>query len=66
MPIYEFKCESCGKVFETLIRNECERASLSCPACNGSNLERLLSSFSSCGAEASDKSSCPPARSKFG
>jgi putative FmdB family regulatory protein len=40
MPLYEFRCASCGDEFELLVRNQ-ERAA--CPACESSKLERLMS-----------------------
>jgi putative FmdB family regulatory protein len=40
VPIYDFACRSCGVRFEVLVAFS-ERAS--CPACGGSELERLLS-----------------------
>jgi putative FmdB family regulatory protein len=44
MPLYEFKCLACSREFETLVRPGTEP---SCPACGGTNLERLIStSFS--------------------
>jgi len=40
MPIYEYRCKGCGHEFEQLIRTGDAAA---CPACNGQDLERLLS-----------------------
>jgi putative FmdB family regulatory protein len=42
MPIYEFRCRSCGHHFEALVRG---LAPPLCPACEGQDLERLLSMF---------------------
>ena len=42
MPIYEYECEACGHVFETLQR--ISDASLSeCPACGKPALKKLVS-----------------------
>jgi putative FmdB family regulatory protein len=41
MPIYEYRCKSCGEEFELLIRGT--SAPPACPACTGADLERLLS-----------------------
>ncbi|MGE0591091.1 MAG: zinc ribbon domain-containing protein [Vicinamibacterales bacterium] len=40
MPIYEYQCRACGREFEQLIRTGDVAA---CPACHGSDLERLIS-----------------------
>jgi len=43
MPIYEYKCDECGHVFEELIFHETEK--LECPKCSG-KVHKLMSSFS--------------------
>jgi putative FmdB family regulatory protein len=40
MPIYEYVCRGCGEGFEALIRGT---DTPSCPACEGQDLERLMS-----------------------
>jgi len=40
MPIFEYKCRGCANEFETLVRKSDVPA---CPSCNGTDLERLLS-----------------------
>ena len=40
MPIYDYKCSSCGKIFEVLLGPD-ERAA--CPQCGGNAVERQLS-----------------------
>ena len=44
MPIYEFQCRNCGHAFE-LVQTvaQHETASVSCPKCNGANVERVVS-----------------------
>ena len=54
MPIYEYQCTACEKVFTALLtisgRDEAER-DLRCPDCDGSDPKRLLSGFSvGCGS----------------
>ena len=54
MPIYEFKCNKCEKIFEQLIFSSDEEEKLACPSCGQSDASRLMSSFSS-GASSSGK-----------
>jgi putative FmdB family regulatory protein len=62
MPIYEYLCQKCGKVFEKIQKMNEGGNSLSCPYCGGKKPEKILSSFSSSkGTESS--SSCSPASS---
>lgn len=42
MPLYEYRCQSCSKTFEVLVRGD-ERAQ--CPSCQGASLEKLFSVF---------------------
>lgn len=42
MPLYDFRCRSCGKLFETLVRTG---DSPTCPACGGADLEKQLATF---------------------
>jgi putative FmdB family regulatory protein len=41
MPIYEFKCQDCGKISELLVMRKDE--AVSCTSCNSQNLEKLMS-----------------------
>ncbi|MFB0532132.1 MAG: zinc ribbon domain-containing protein [Desulfatiglandales bacterium] len=43
MPIFEYRCLECDKDFELLVFGNQE---VSCPACEGNNVKRLLSVFS--------------------
>jgi putative FmdB family regulatory protein len=40
MPIYEYRCQSCGHEFEALVLKP---RAVACPACKSETLERLLS-----------------------
>jgi putative FmdB family regulatory protein len=44
MPIYEFRCRDCQKTFE-LAQSiaDHETASVHCPHCDGTNVDRLVS-----------------------
>jgi putative FmdB family regulatory protein len=46
MPIYEYRCNKCEKEFSQLFLNPKEIRRVKCKFCNGSNLTKLLSSFS--------------------
>jgi putative FmdB family regulatory protein len=41
MPIYEYRCRTCDKEFETLVFRADEK--VSCPGCNGEEVERMMS-----------------------
>jgi len=45
MPIYEYRCHQCNKEFEVW-QKITEEAVHTCPHCNGSNVQRLISSTS--------------------
>jgi len=60
MPIYEYRCRKCGKLFEKIQKVSEGGASLKCPYCGGKKPEKVFSRFSSSkGWESS--SSCSPA-----
>lgn len=42
MPIFEFRCESCGHKFEAILLGE---QTAECPKCHTAKLEKQLSSF---------------------
>jgi len=42
MPLFEYRCETCGHKFEQLTR---AGMAPSCPKCLGEQLEKLLSTF---------------------
>ena len=42
MPIFEYRCRSCGEEFEALVRGADVP---SCPGCGSGSLERLLTTF---------------------
>jgi len=49
MPMYEYRCASCGKRFEQLRRMQDADRDLECPECRSHEVERQLSTFSSGG-----------------
>jgi putative FmdB family regulatory protein len=44
MPLFEYKCESCGKVFEELVSRSDQQ--VPCPSCRSDNARKLISTFS--------------------
>ncbi len=50
MPIFEFKCSSCGKEFERIIFSSDEQK-VDCPSCGCADTERMLSVFAGAGIE---------------
>ena len=54
MPIYEFKCNKCGNIFERLVFPSDGEDKVICPDCGEGDTHRLMSSFSS-GSSSSDK-----------
>ncbi len=64
MPIYEYRCRKCEKVFEKIQKVEEGGKSLKCPCCGGGKLEKILSSFSSSKGSESTSSCGPTSGSK--
>ena len=46
MPIYEFLCRPCNRVFSFLAKTAAEANEPSCPKCGGRDMKKLLSTFS--------------------
>ena len=46
MPIFEYRCESCKKVYEALILKSSGEKDLRCPHCRGRKRKRLISGVS--------------------
>lgn len=44
MPIYEYKCSSCGHKFEELVKIN-EKKMPVCPKCGNTNVNKIVSSF---------------------
>lgn len=47
MPIYEFQCGQCGRVFEELVKVGSTGEGLSCPACGCAHIEKKMSACNS-------------------
>jgi putative FmdB family regulatory protein len=53
MPLYDFHCRTCGRRFETLVRTGTVPA---CPHCQGTDLDRQVSTFAVSSAERTQQS----------
>jgi len=51
MPIYEYKCNKCGHVFDMLVPLHTEGDNLACPECGHVGARRLVSAFAAHGLE---------------
>ncbi|MCC7156659.1 MAG: zinc ribbon domain-containing protein [Bryobacterales bacterium] len=49
MPMYEYRCEKCGKTFEKLRRMSDADKDLECPDCHSEKVERQVSGFAMTG-----------------
>ena len=47
MPIYEFRCDGCGEVFEFLALTQKDKKGVRCPECGGEDLTRVMSTCAS-------------------
>jgi len=45
MPLYDYRCEGCGEVFEILAGPSDPAAEAACPACGGVRTTRLFGSI---------------------
>lgn len=61
MPIYEYKCQECGKKFELLQRLGATNEEVRCPECGAPKPVKQFSVFSSSGSSSSECESgvCP-------
>jgi len=64
MPIYEYRCEECGTVFEKFVRSVSAEFKVVCPKCGSENCHKNITLFGTTGSkEASSSasaSSCSP------
>ncbi|MGE5849459.1 MAG: FmdB family zinc ribbon protein [Candidatus Methylomirabilota bacterium] len=45
MPLFEYRCQECGQVFEVFVHRVSRTAVMACPRCRTTNVERLWSTF---------------------
>ena len=55
MPLFEYECRDCGKPFEAFVTADRVPA---CPACEGTNLTKLLSRLGMVGAASARRDGC--------
>jgi|YNPNPStandDraft_1061719.scaffolds.fasta_scaffold27366_1 putative FmdB family regulatory protein len=61
MPIYEYRCQDCGAVFEKFVRAASGLVEVECPVCHSKKCQKSISLFSTASAgkrEAQAASSC--------
>jgi putative FmdB family regulatory protein len=58
MPIYEYRCESCGDKFEKLVRRATD-VMAGCPSCGEKHLEQQYSRFAARGGSSEGDSFTP-------
>jgi len=67
MPLYEFKCNACATVFETIVAVSATKESIVCSQCGSADITKILSTVSSIKKTASLPAAAQPAcRSKSG
>lgn len=47
MPIFEFICSDCGKLFEELVLSTSSVGEVTCPSCQSQNITKKISTFAS-------------------
>ena len=60
MPIFEYECEKCGRLFEELVMNAAQE--IACPSCGSTDIEKLVSRIAKnrSGCSSSGGASCGP------
>jgi putative FmdB family regulatory protein len=68
MPLYEYRCATCGQQYESYKRLTEEKKEEACPACGGRAVKMGISLFTAKGSSPGGGSSCGagPRRSPFG
>ncbi len=60
MPIYEYACTPCGKVFEELVIRKSDEAEVACPTCKSGDVSRLMSRPSAARSSGGTRGGPPP------
>lgn len=56
MPIFEYRCDDCGKTFEKLVFNSSQSDNVECEYCKSKNVQKLVSAISSAGSSGTGSS----------
>lgn len=43
MPIYEYACKGCGRVFEEIVLRRADEDEVTCPGCRGRRVAKVMS-----------------------
>ena len=62
MPIYEYHCEACGKVFDRFVRSISSPLQVECPRCHSARCKKNISLFCAVasGSAGRGDASCAP------
>ncbi len=52
MPLFEYRCVTCGTLFEHFVRNTAVQEVITCPQCAGVEVSKQFSTFGMKGASA--------------
>lgn len=61
MPLYEYKCQDCGTVFEELVGKTVPDNMPLCIKCGSDNCQKLMSTFAASVGGSATNPSCPAA-----
>ncbi|MBZ5561419.1 MAG: zinc ribbon domain-containing protein [Acidobacteriia bacterium] len=60
MPIFEYRCPKCGKLFEKLVMSRSQEPP-ACPKCGSTHVDQQFSSFSAASTSStSSRATCAP------
>ncbi|MCX7943098.1 MAG: zinc ribbon domain-containing protein [Deltaproteobacteria bacterium] len=45
MPLFEYKCSNCNKIFEEFVRSEINVINVKCPYCGSRDFKKLMSTY---------------------
>jgi len=62
MPIYEYRCETCGEGFELFVRSASGKSPPTCPKCGSTKVKKAISLFgvSASAGRTASSASCSP------